>query len=369
MRDGLKILIWKLLGKKFQQSFSFRKLKKSKDYRKFMESRARKRFLLLDTPEHGNLGDHAIVLSMRKFVQTYFPEQELYEFTFDECRNCLEKIEVLTNKEDVILLPGGGFLGTLWLEEEENVLHILEMFQENKIIIFPQTLFFEETEAGRKERGYFFSAVGRNRHVSLFLRDEKSFLLVKKQGEEKFVDIAMTPDIVTWLYYGKKTKKPGRKKVLICFREDKERVLDEKNVYRYRKILVEMGCEIKTTSTVLSHRVSKETREAEVRRKLAQFSKADLVLTDRLHGMIFSAITATPCIALDNASGKVSGGYEWLKHLGYVKLIQQEDQVVDTIQQLLEWKGMDYDCRPYEQYYEQIRNVIWRALGIKGELL
>ena len=38
-------------------------------------------------------------------------------------------------------------------------------------------------------------------------------------------------------------------------------------------------------------------------------------VTDRLHGMIFSVVTGTPCIALDNVSGKVRGVHAWIEDL------------------------------------------------------
>ncbi len=43
-------------------------------------------------------------------------------------------------------------------------------------------------------------------------------------------------------------------------------------------------------------------RMEELNSKFAEFLSSGLVITDRLHGMIFAAITGTPCIALDNKS-------------------------------------------------------------------
>ena len=44
------------------------------------------------------------------------------------------------------------------------------------------------------------------------------------------------------------------------------------------------------------------------------YSGCELVITDRLHGMLFSAITNTPCIVFDNSYGKISSLYDtWLK--------------------------------------------------------
>ena len=67
-----------------------------------------------------------------------------------------------------------------------------------------------------------------------------------------------------------------------------------------------------------------------MKKKLAAFSEVKLVITDRLHGMLFSAITHTPCIAIDNLSRKVSGVYEWIKALPYVKIIHASATVTIT---------------------------------------
>ena len=55
--------------------------------------------------------------------------------------------------------------------------------------------------------------------------------------------------------------------------------------------------------------------------KWEEFKHARLVITDRLHGMIFSAITGTPCVALNNSNGKVGFEYEWLKNLPYIGFV------------------------------------------------
>jgi len=42
------------------------------------------------------------------------------------------------------------------------------------------------------------------------------------------------------------------------------------------------------------------------------FRKAELVITDRLHGMIFCYITNTPCIAFLNNNHKIEATYQWI---------------------------------------------------------
>ena len=306
------------------------------------------------------------MLSMKKFIHRHFPELGLYEFTFDECKYCIKKIADLADKKDVILLPGGGFLGTLWPEEEDNVIHILKIFSEHRIIIFPQTLFFEDTKVGQMEKQRFLSAVKECKRLYLFLRDENSFFQAKKLELEKFAKLILVPDIVTWLpHHNLKSSK--RKKILICLRNDREKTLTERKAKRLMKMLKNYNYEIEIASTVLEYNVSKKQRELEIRRKLLQFLKARLVLTDRLHGMIFSAITETPCIALDNTSKKVSGGYEWFRQFDYIKLVEQDEVTTELIDQLLSYKEIHYDSMQYKPYYEDIKNVLEQALQEKGE--
>ena len=59
---------------------------------------------------------------------------------------------------------------------------------------------------------------------------------------------------------------------------------------------------------------------------LKKFAKAKIVVTDRLHGMIFTIITNTPCIAINNLSGKVKGVYDTLSDIEKNKIIFIEDK-------------------------------------------
>ena len=70
-------------------------------------------------------------------------------------------------------------------------------------------------------------------------------------------------------------------------------------------------------------RVTKENREKELLKLIELISHSGFVVTDRLHGMIMSIISGTPCIALDNSSKKVSGVYEFIKDISTVKLIKE----------------------------------------------
>ena len=70
---------------------------------------------------------------------------------------------------------------------------------------------------------------------------------------------------------------------------------------------------VENIDTMNECRVNIEDRERIVLKRLVLFASYDFVITDRLHGMIFSYICGTPCIAFDNKTHKVSGVYNsWL---------------------------------------------------------
>ena len=101
--------------------------------------------------------------------------------------------------------------------------------------------------------------------------------------------------------------------------------------------------------------VPAEVREFEVERKFDEFRRARLVITDRLHGMIFAAITGTPCIALNNSSGKVEGVWSlWLRHLDYVKFVREAAEIPALLDAMLALGGRRYDPSVFEKYWADI---------------
>ena len=65
--------------------------------------------------------------------------------------------------------------------------------------------------------------------------------------------------------------------------------------------------------------------------KLDEISGYDLVITDCLHGMLFCAITGTPCIAVDQISHKVRGEYKWISELPFIYFAERIDDISDIL--------------------------------------
>ena len=108
--------------------------------------------------------------------------------------------------------------------------------------------------------------------------------------------------------------------------------------------------------------VAVSERENALNAKFAQFSGAELVITDRLHGMIFCAITGTPCIVFDSKSPKVRGCYEWIKHLDYIRFADKPEDIAE-VYRAIPAGPHHYDNSHLTHYYqtlaEDIQNI-WR---------
>lgn len=92
----------------------------------------------------------------------------------------------------------------------------------------------------------------------------------------------------------------------MCLRNDKEK---GKNVVSKDRIISILRMKNKTffsQDTAIDFNLKDiKKRKIELNVIWEKFANSKLVITDRLHGMIFSVITETPCIVFDNIDGKV----------------------------------------------------------------
>lgn len=316
------------------------------------------RFILIGSPTHGNLGDHAISVAERSYLSEHFAQNAVIEISGTDFKYLQIFLSKLVSKKDIILITGGGFLGNLWINEEEMVRQVILCFPQNSIHIFPQTIFFSNDEAGQTELKKTKEIYSTHKRLYMFLRETNSYIFARGNFEGLYY-VGCVPDMVLYLDFSKPAMR--RSNILFCLREDKEKKLEQEEMSGIYTYFQETGCQIVFTSTVLPVEISFKNRDKLLLAKLKEFKESRLVITDRLHGMLFAAITATPCIALDNLSGKVKGVYEWISDLEYVKFAQSSDDIVGHAAQLLNMETCKYDNIVFRKKLagiaEEIRNV------------
>ena len=297
---------------------------------------------MVGVPTHGNLGDQAITLGQYKFIKEAQYNKKVIEIPSLYIRRHTKLFKFIIGKSDIIF-NGGGYLGTLWPVEEKMVRDVIKAFPNNKLIVFPQTLYFSDDAEGEKQKKLSKEIYNNHKSLYLFMRETKSYELAK--DEMKLKNVFLAPDIVLALDPFEAAINE-RKGVVFCLRSDKEKVLTDEqekeiadNVNKYYK-----DEKITYTDTVISKDVWKNEREVEVYKKIEEFSKAKLVVTDRLHGMVFAALAGTPCIVMGNCNYKVRGIYNWIKNNEYVEFIEDFDaleQIVCKMSQLKDGQKLD----------------------------
>ena len=312
---------------------------------------ANKRYILINISEHGNLGDAAISVAEEKFLQDNGNSYALFSANDVYTREKL--LASVTPRDKIILLNGGGSLGDIWKQEEEKIRNILTAFEGYKIIVFPQTVTFNmETKSGRiyfEESKKIYSS---NPNLHIFVREKRSLEFMKKYMPS--VKVTLVPDIVTYLE--PYTSVNGRNGVLMCLRSDREKKVDDKAVDKCISEIKILYPDMKTefTDTVINKTVYANIRESELRKKFDEFASAKLIITDRLHGMIFAVITGTPCIAFSNANGKVKGVYEWIKKNKYVQYAEGMEEFSDILKKLDLNKKYRYENENVKKAFEPL---------------
>ncbi|MBU3191225.1 polysaccharide pyruvyl transferase family protein [Clostridium bowmanii] len=308
------------------------------------------RVFIFGTPNHGNLGDHAIAYAERKIVEDYFLNYRIIEIVTDDINKNMKSLRKGTNKNDILLFCGGGNLGDEYFWEEEARRKIISKFPNNNIIIFPQTIYFKKDKFGEKQLKISKKIYNKHKSLTIVAREKVSFDLMKQGFQNN--NVILTPDIV--MYLNKTDLTIQRKGALMCTRSDMESTLTNEEKNSIRSIVQKYYNNIRTTDTVVNHSILSEQREEELNLKFSEFRKAELVITDRLHGMVFAAITSTPCIVIGNYNHKVKGTYQWLKHLSYIKFVENIDEIEEDIRELRNSETTPYDSSFAMEYYQKI---------------
>ncbi len=295
-----------------------------------------KKIIMFNTPCHGNIGDAALTLGEKKLLSEYFPDLVFTEINCRELAYISKIPRNIANEDDIIGIHAGGYLGTLWMREEINVRKILETFKDKKIIIFPQTIFYSDDEYGKKQLSISKEIYSQCSNLNIFARERYSEKFFNENFNKN--NIFCCPDMV--LYLDMVKNKCDKKDILLCLRNDKEKTQDYGE--QIKKYLGHFNENIIYTDTFLAHDISIENRELELDKKLEEFSKAKLIVTDRLHGMVFAALAQTPCVVVLSQSYKVQGVYEWIKDLDYIQLVNNMDDFAKAVEKVLSVSAPNY---------------------------
>ncbi|MCH1865996.1 glycosyltransferase [Nocardioides sp. CFH 31398] len=317
--------------------------------------------------DYGNLGDLAITRAQVRFLAGSLPDHEVVEIPISETLEALSDLKAL-GPEDVVTLIGGGNTGDMYDDIQFLRQKVVAASRRARVISFPQTIDFSSTAFGQITRRQAARLYRRHGRLLLVARDERSSGLVARQFPR--VPAALGPDVVLTEARLSGIDSGPRAGVLAVLRDDQERSIDSP-----RQLVLETvtgaGLAIETTDTHIHGREwEPEQRERILSEFLARYHAARVVITDRLHGMIFAVITGTPCLALDSKTGKVGHFYRtWLEDVPYVSLFDpaEPDDLRGLLDRLTTITVTEHDVRSLcEHFSQQLTEAVGFAKRTRG---
>lgn len=301
-----------------------------------------------------NLGDMAITYAQVEFLKQAYPDANVVAIPSTQTYEAVKTIKNYVSNEDIITIIGGGNMSDMYQSLEDARLYVVKNFPNNKIISFPQTIDFDDTKSLSVSRNVYQN----HKHLTIFARENNSFVRAKQYFPK--VDVKECPDIV--LSLSKVKLDYERTDVICCLRADKEQNLTDSERQEIIDKIKNIFPDAQFTDTVdvaLSD-CTPERYTQTLENFWDKLRRSKVVITDRLHCMIFCAITGTPCVVFDNSNKKISGVYnQWMSEISYIKLFanDQKDLAISVAQELY---NTDFNIKSFDlsEKFSQLTDAV-----------
>lgn len=257
---------------------------------------------IFSTPKYANLGDQAILQAEITYLKDRYPDYKI-NLIFQED---VYKYEAVKEPRSLFFVQGGGNFGTLYIDEEYRRNYILNEFQ--KVIIFPQTINYSSNIS--KINTFYLNKAKKTiakTNALILVRDQLSYKFAKQHFK---TNVELVPDIVLYMtsYFSNEKNRMSRNITLFLRNDGEKADFDITDITQYLNKSYELNFS-DTHIGDLKKISNEEQRINLLENKWREFLESKFVITDRLHGMIFSYITKTPCIALNDKNSKVKNFY------------------------------------------------------------
>lgn len=318
----------------------------------------KKKIIIALAANYGNLGDVAITLAQKQYLTQKFPDYEVLEFRITDTFIKMKSLKAKVTPKDIITIVGGGNMGDMYDDIEFARQFVIKNFPKNKIIVFPQTISFANSFIGKIRLLWAKRIYNRHKDLHIFVREKFSYEKYKKMFNGR---ITLVPDIVMSM------KRPEnlrveRSGVVLCFRKDKEASMDP--AYKTELITnIENEFATKIKDTHVGNSQDLNQLYCELDKLIEEFQQASVVVTDRLHGMILSYISHTPCIAFWGDNYKILGCWKWIEKSNYIHLIDKEkkpsiEEVISCIEELSRFNAERKQMVNLEKYFHKIYEAL-----------
>lgn len=289
--------------------------------------------MYLDIPVYLNVGDLLINRGTEEFFKRSNIDVLARLSVFDLC-----KVDVTTHTAvlkphavrlirsldpaAIIVFQGGGNFGDLYPDLQLLRETVIKEFSDRRIVILPQSVHFESAQAQDRAFALMFD----HPDIHFFVRDRPSLGLLNSFSTGR---ATLMPDMAhaLWGKLDARSAVGPTKATLYMLRRDSERLQNQEarpNSIDWDDVITpteKFGWRLvrKTLHTGVGYVQPAvmsgwyHLRDRLIHKAADRFSAHERVETDRLHGMILSALVSRPVVYHDNSYGKL-GRYagEWL---------------------------------------------------------
>lgn len=292
-------------------------------------------YVYWDLPYHINIGDTLIWQGTLDFLSN--KPYKMLDYGNSVTANLAD-----LDRNTCILLHGGGNFGDIYGSSQSFRKNIIEKYPENKIIVLPQTIYFENKVVEEKDLQFF----AQHKNLYLCVRDQLSYdLACKYLTKDK---VLFLPDMAFCINNETLTKGASTGKKLLMNRVDVEATaIDLKYIEQvdtqsdwptfektpiycnYLKILLLLERKLLSISDkgnpllkkYINHYAMSYARKKLIQTGITFINDFDVIYTTRLHGCILSLLLDKEIYLLDNSYGKNKAFYDaWLKDSDNIKV-------------------------------------------------
>lgn len=285
-------------------------------------------YIYIDLPYHSNIGDTLIWKGVETFLSS-LPYKCLLRASFQTFS--FPNI----GKSVTILMHGGGNFGDLYAPHNKLRRDIVEHYPDNKIIVLPQTVYYEGARNACADAKVF----RKHKKLTICARDLYSYNFLKWFRFSK--NIMLIPDMAFCIDREElhQMLKPLTGKDLLFKRIDKEKT----DLSQLSNILTKQDYDISDwplykggdplmdkLNTLIAEGENAKADEFAVNTYLPErvrvgvehISKYDRIFSNRLHGAILAILLGKETFIIDNSYGKNSQYYNtWLKDTDKIHML------------------------------------------------
>ena len=282
--------------------------------------------VIMMSSDYGNIGDLAIRYAQERYLEANLPGYAVRSVPLRATYQTLRHLRGKLTHSDLIMITGGGNMGDMYPRAQFGRMFIARYLKDQRIVSFPQSIIYSSAEARGKSGRREARALSGHADFVLCAREERSHEEMRSMFSNR---VLYAPDIVLSLVDEVRSLPlVERSGALLMLRGDAEKNMTDRDARSIElRLRARYASVMSRDNTVADEAIVAGAEADPFFAMLDDFRASKVVVTDRLHGMIFAVITGTPCVVLPNTNHKIRGTYDaWIKgRCPYVEFVDRYD--------------------------------------------